>query len=229
MKKKTETKPKAPKMPTEEIGEEVTEARVNSEMNDEEFDRYIDNIMAETDEATGEKNEVQPMAEEKKEESFDDVRQDIKNLINVLNSFIKVAASQSKDVQAPHAEQKPDIAQKAQLYDMLVEQRKRGDAIRKNLFNQENDLKKVYADFDLKKLYNTDPQFKSELDKTGSVYAAYLKMLASNPAMAQGSMKRNFLENGAMPNLSAGSITTSPAGLPDKEFDEYIRNIMGQI
>lgn len=225
MKNKTETKPKAP---TEDIGEEVTKTHTNSEMNDEEFDRYIDNIMAKE---SAEKKDEQQVEVQKKEENFDGVREDIKSLINVMNGFIKAFAAQQMPPvkQMPESDPKLDAAKKAQLYDMLMEKKKRNDAIRKNLFNQENDLKKTYADFDLKKLYNTDQVFKSELDKTGSVYAAYLKTLASNPAAVQSSAGRNFLENGAMPNLAAGSITTSPAGLPDKEFDEYIRNIMGQI
>ncbi len=217
MKKKPETKT------SEEIKEE-TKKNTDAKMNEEEFDQYIDNIMSE-------KSEKDSSSKESADDSLKKLREDFDKLSSTVNKFITACGQKLASMPLKEQTNKEsdfgDIIQKAKMYDMFVAKKRRNDEMRLNLMRQEAEIKKVYGDFDLKKLYNTEPVFKAELDRTGSVYGAYLKLLSGK--LPKGEASRGFIENGAMPNLNSGSITTSPAGLPDKEFDEYIHSILGQI
>ena len=238
MKKKSQTKDSAVLDTVEKEEKNKQQQLPGSQMNEEEFDRYIDNIMAENKpQEQDEQPEEKDVSESAGEDTLLSIKNDIKKLADALGGFMQVVGPKLADkaevfASAPQGVDegaKLDIAKKAQMYDALMRQKQQNESIRRRLFKQAEDLKKSYEDFDLRTLYNTQPDFKSELDRTGSVYGAYLKYLAGKLAATGGiNPSRNFMENGAMPNLSAGSITTSPAGLPDKEFDDYIRNILGQ-
>lgn len=87
-------------------------------------------------------------------------------------------------------------------------------------------IKSLFEDFDIRAVYNSDKEFKKELNKSGSAYFAFLKHLAKK-LKKQGYFAGAFVENGAMPAFAAGDVNASPAGLPDNAFDDYINNIMG--
>ena len=121
-----------------------------------------------------------------------------------------------------------DNIQKIKMLNAMLAEKRRADAMRKHIFAQAEDLKQSFSDFDLKALYNSSPEFKAELDRTRSVYGAYLKYIASKLGNIPAAKPR-FVENGAMPGFTSGSVSASPAALPDKEFDEYIRGILGEL
>lgn len=229
MKKKSENKSIS--------AEAETKEKNVKEMSDAEFDRYIDGIMIE------ENSEAIAQASENQSIMADDIqslREDMNKIIAELGALGEVVRStQAKaenkavpaDVVPAPAQSVPgekvpapvNEADKAKLYDQMMAQQKRYQLFRMKMKEQEDDIKKYFADFNFNLLYDNDPEFKAEFDKMGSVYGAYLKYLARHTAPGRG-----FVENGAMPAMAAGSVSTSPAGLPDKEFDEYIRNILGE-
>ena len=127
----------------------------------------------------------------------------------------------------PIANEPKDI-EKAKMLGAILAERKHRDAMKKHILAQAEDLKKSFSDFDLRSLYNTNPEFKTELDRTRSVYGAYLKYIASKLGNMSDE-KARFMENGAMPGFTSGRINASPAGLPDEEFDEYIHGILGDL
>lgn len=241
MKKKSENK----KLSTQES---MPDNQVDKEMSDEEFDRYIDGIMVEEQEAVEEATDNQsPMADE-----VQSLREDLNSLLENFNALfefvhqvknpeanipaisVKAAPVMPKDktVHIP-LEQQPvaapmNEAEKARLFDSLMAEKKRHEIFRNHMAEQEADIKKDFTDFDFNTLYDSDPVFRAEFDRLGSLYGAYLKYLANKLAAGNYQSVRSFVENGAMPAMATGSISTSPAGLPDKEFEEYIRNIMGE-
>lgn len=193
---------------------QTEETKDKNNMSEEEFDVYIEKIM----------NSDETKPEEKKEQKseLEEIKDDLKKLISSLS-----AMSQSM-AYIPHGKQASAEEQKSKMLDAILAQRKRQDAMRRHIFAQAEDLKKTFSDFDLRALYNTSPEFKKEFDRTRSVYGAYLKYIASKLGNMTASKPR-FMENGAMPGLTSGSVSASPAGLPDKEFDEYIRGILGEL
>lgn len=188
-------------------------------MSEEEFDVYIEKIM---------NNDETVKPEEKKEQKSElgELKDELKKLINSL-SAISQNMAYIPSTKKTSAEEPKDI-QKAKMLQAILAERKRQDAMRKHIFAQAEDLKKTFSDFDLRALYNTSPEFKMELDRTRSVYGAYLKYIASKLGNIPATKPR-FMENGAMPGLTSGSVNSSPAGLPDKEFDEYIHGILGDL
>ncbi len=207
------------------------------EMSDAEFDRYIDGIMIEENsEAIAEASESQAVMADDIQALRDDMNKIIAEL-GALGEAVRSTQAEATDKAVPTqaapvpaqvvpAESLPvpvNEADKAKLYDQMMAQQKRYQLFRMKMKEQEDDIKKYFADFNFNFLYDNDPEFKAEFDKMGSVYGAYLKYLARHTAPGRG-----FVENGAMPAMAAGSVSTSPAGLPDKEFDEYIRNILGE-
>lgn len=229
MKKKSENKSIS--------AEAETKEKNVKEMSDAEFDRYIDGIMIEENsEAIAQASETQSIMAN----DIQSLREDMNKIIAELGALGEVvrstqAKAENKAVQADvvpvpaqsvPGEKVPapvNEADKAKLYDQMMAQQKRYQLFRMKMKEQEDDIKKYFADFNFNLLYDNDPEFKAEFDKMGSVYGAYLKYLARHTAPGRG-----FVENGAMPAMAAGSVSTSPAGLPDKEFDEYIRNILGE-
>lgn len=223
MKKKSENKK------VSAVAENTPEEQVtnHAEMSDEEFDRYINGIMVE------EQGEVLAETVDNQSVMADDIqslRDDVNQLINSIGALSDyVHSKEAKPSVQPQRRVPVSDAEKAKLFDAIMEERKRYAFIRQQMHEQEEDIKKNFADFNFNALYNSDPEFKAEFDKLGSVYGAYLKYLARKlSASGVQAPGRSFVENGAMPAMTAGSITTSPAGLPDKEFDEYIRSIMGE-
>ena len=209
MKKKPETKKIfAEEQETEKV---VETAPVNKEMNDEEFDRYIGDIMVKEDGKEDEKV---------KTDDIQTLRDDVNGLmrkLDILTDFIRKKSTEQKFIGADSSKN----------YDAALKERERKARILKHMQEQENDIKKDFSDFDFRALYSSDPSFKDDFDRLGNLYGAYLKYLAKK--MSPGSKPaRSFVENGAMPSMVAGSISTSPAGLPDSEFEEYIKNIMGE-
>ena len=188
-------------------------------MSEEEFDVYIEKIM---------NNDETVKTEEKKEQKSElgELKDELKKLISSLSAISQNMAYIPPTKQTV-AEEPKDI-QKAKMLQAILAERKRQDAMRKHIFAQAEDLKKTFSDFDLRALYNTSPEFKMELDRTRSVYGAYLKYIASKLGNIPATKPR-FMENGAMPGLTSGSVNASPAGLPDKEFDEYIHGILGDL
>ncbi len=213
--------------------EKTTKEKTANEMSDAEFERYIDGIMIE------EQGEAIAEAADNQAVMADDIqtlREDLNKIISqlgALTEFVhsKEAAPVGENQPVPPVVPAPEAvvpapvndADKAKLYDKMIAEKKRYELFRMRMKEQEEDIKKYFADFNFNFLYDNDPEFKAEFDKMGSVYGAYLKYLARHVAPGRG-----FVENGAMPAMTAGSISTSPAGLPDKEFDEYIRNILGE-
>ena len=232
MKKKSENK-NISAVAEKTTAEKATEEKTVKEMSDAEFERYIDGIMVDEQKAEAE------AVSEKQSLMADDIqvlREDMNKIIAELGALGELVRSNhgeekqiSEKPQAPKAvpaEVKAmpvNDADKAKLYDSMMAQQKRYQLFRQKMKAQEEEIKKYFADFNFKLLYDNDPEFKEEFDKIGSVYGAYLKYLARKTAPGRG-----FVENGAMPAMAAGSVSTSPAGLPDKEFDEYIRNILGE-
>lgn len=217
--------------------ENTAKDKTVKEMSDAEFDRYIDGIMIEENsEAIAEASESQAVMADDIQALRDDMNKIIAEL-GALGEAVRSTQAEEADKAVPTqaapvpaqvvpAESLPvpvNEADKAKLYDQMMAQQKRYQLFRMKMKEQEDDIKKYFADFNFNFLYDNDPEFKAEFDKMGSVYGAYLKYLARHTAQGRG-----FIENGAMPAMAAGSVSTSPAGLPDKEFDEYIRNILGE-
>ena len=217
--------------------ENTAKDKTVKEMSDAEFDRYIDGIMIEENsEAIAEASESQAVMADDIQALRDDMNKIIAEL-GALGEAVRSTQAEATDKAVPTqaapvpaqvipAESVPvpvNEADKAKLYDQMMAQQKRYQLFRMKMKEQEDDIKKYFADFNFNFLYDNDPEFKAEFDKMGSVYGAYLKYLARHTAPVRG-----FVENGAMPAMAAGSVSTSPAGLPDKEFDEYIRNILGE-
>lgn len=202
-----------------QIQEDETKNTSKKAMSEEEFDVYIEKIM---------NNDETVKPEEKKEQKSElgELKDELKKLINSL-SAISQNMAYIPSTKKTSAEEPKDI-QKAKMLQAILAERKRQDAMRKHIFAQAEDLKKTFSDFDLRALYNTSPEFKMELDRTRSVYGAYLKYIASKLGNIPATKPR-FMENGAMPGLTSGSVNASPAGLPDKEFDEYIHGILGDL
>ncbi len=203
-------------------------------MSEKEFDMYIEKIMnnAENPKPENEKKEKKGVNKEKPSE-LDELKGDLRKLINSLSVISENITLAQKNVTnvSPNNSVKPNAQsdiQKAKILNAMLAEKKRADAMRKHLFAQAEDLKSTFSDFDLRTLYNTSPEFKAELDRTRSVYGAYLKYIASKLGNIP-SAKPRFVENGAMPGFTSGSINASPAGLPDKEFDEYIHGILGDL
>lgn len=120
--------------------------------------------------------------------------------------------------------------------------------LRNRLFGEEALIRREDPAFDLKALYEGDPKFKAYLDNTGSVFYAYIRYknaraaevpaaVQTTPQPAQSKPQparpmqqagiRSYNEVGAVPGSSVGRVKTSPAKLPDADFDAYIRKIMG--
>lgn len=197
-------------------------------MSEEEFDVYIEKIMN-SDETVKPEEKKEKKAKEQKSE-LGELKEDLKRIMNSLSAISDNMAKNAAYIPATKqaAATAPNDMEKAKMLHAILAERKRADAMRKHLFAQAEDLKNTFSDFDLKVLYNTSPEFKAELDRTRSVYGAYLKYIASKLGSIPSSKPR-FMENGAMPGLTSGSINASPAGLPDKEFDEYIHGILGDL
>ncbi len=226
--KKTQTKKKS-------VEEKVKapDQTFENNMNEEEFERYIDSIMADDADESSAPEEVAPDEVQAENEDIISIKEQLGTLSAAVNDLVKLVGLMGADkagtAQTQEQTINDDMATKAQMYDRMMKKKLQDEAVKRRLFDQEADIRKLYGDFDLRVLYNTHPLFRAELERTGSVYGAYLKYLADKLSTADnGALRRSFLENGVMPNLSAGSVSTSPAGLPDKEFDEYIRNILGQ-
>ncbi len=217
--------------------ENTSKEKTVKEMSDAEFERYIDGIMVDE-----QKDEVDAVSENQSmmAEDIQTLREDMNKIIAELGALRDVVASKQTKEETAHSDVKAidpkavpvsaqaeslpvNEADKAKLYDRMMAQQKRYQLFRQKMKEQEEDIKKYFADFNFNYLYDNEPEFKAEFDKMGSVYGAYLKYLARHTAPGRG-----FVENGAMPAMAAGSVSTSPAGLPDKEFDEYIRNILGE-
>ena len=192
-------------------------------MSEEEFDVYIEKIM---------NNDETVKPEEKKEQKSElsELKEDLKRIMNSLSAITDNMAKNAAYIPPTKqtAAEEPKDIQKAKMLQAILAERKRQDAMRKHIFAQAEDLKKTFSDFDLRALYNTSPEFKAEFDRTRSVYGAYLKYIASKLGNIPATKPR-FMENGAMPGLTSGSVNASPAGLPDKEFDEYIHGILGDL
>ncbi len=196
-------------------------------MSEEEFDVYIEKIMSNDEAATPEAKKENKEKEVKEEKSeLGELKEDLKRIINSLSAISNNMAYIPANKQT--AANEPKDIQRAKMLGAILAERKRQDAMRKHIFAQAEDLKKTFSDFDLRALYNSSPEFKAELDRTRSVYGAYLKYIASKLGNIPATKPR-FIENGAMPGLTSGSVNASPAGLPDKEFDEYIHQILGDL
>ena len=197
--------------------------------------KNIDKIMnkSENSEPETEKKETEEKeVNEEKNTELAEIKADINKLAKSISIISSNIAAMQKDVvnDAPNQKQPnaQDNIQKIKMLNAMLAEKRRADAMRKHIFAQAEDLKQSFSDFDLKALYNSSPEFKAELDRTRSVYGAYLKYIASKLGNIPAAKPR-FVENGAMPGFTSGSVSASPAALPDKEFDEYIRGILGEL
>lgn len=137
----------------------------------------------------------------------------------------------SEDEYVAHSE----TERKVKAYDAMQEQQKRVTEVRTRLFSEAEQIKQTDKGFDLQSVYDTDAEFKADLDNTGSVYLAYANMVKRNAAKATkrtspapaAKAKRAFKE-GAVSTTASGRVTTSAADLSDEEFDKYINNIMNE-
>ena len=120
-------------------------------------------------------------------------------------------------------------SRKIKAYDMMEAERKKIADIREKLFAEESRIKETDKDFDLQKVYNEDEQFKADLKSSDSVFFAYANYVRRKSQKTQDAPKkseRSFHEEAATTTTSGG-VKGSAVNLPDKEFDEYIRKIMG--
>ncbi len=102
-----------------------------------------------------------------------------------------------------------------------TEQQEKIQAVRNRLFSEAETIKEHDGAFDLQRLYDTNEKFRNELEKTGSVYKAYLALRSERKS-------RSFKESGSEP-LSSGRVSSSPADLSDEDFDKYIKKIEGNL
>ena len=136
----------------------------------------------------------------------------------------------SEDEYRSHSEKE----KKVKAYDAMQEQQQRVADVRTRLFFEAEQIKQNDKSFDLQKVYDSDAQFKTDLDNTGSVYLAYAnltKRQATKPAAkktAPAPNKQRSFKEGAVSTTATGRVKTSAADLSDEEFDKYINNIMNE-
>ncbi len=137
----------------------------------------------------------------------------------------------SEDEYMAHSE----TERKVKAYDAMQEQQKRVVEVRARLFGEAEQIKQTDKGFDLQSVYDTDAEFKTDLDNTGSVYLAYANMVKRNAtkatkktAPAPAAKARRAFKEGAVSTTASGRVTTSAADLSDEEFDKYINNIMNE-
>jgi hypothetical protein len=135
----------------------------------------------------------------------------------------------SEDEYVAHSE----TERKVKAYDAMQEQQKKISETRSRLFGEAEQIKLTDKGFDLQSAYDTDAEFKADLDNTGSVYLAYANMVKRNATKATKKTapapvtktKRAFKE-GAVSTTAGGRVKTSAADLSDDEFDKYIKEIL---
>ena len=153
---------------------------------------------------------------------------DEKTALELFDNQILQQKAESEGVTAEEYKKKSTIAAKAKAYDDIQAKNAEVETQRKRLFTEESNIKSSNPAFDLRKMYATDPAFKSDLDQSGSAYANYVNR-KSNPSEKPpaAKKKRDFTESGSNPSASAGRVSTSPADLSDKDFEDYIKKIEG--
>lgn len=141
-------------------------------------------------------------------------------------------------------------ARKAKAYDKQMEYQERVEQERQRLISEAEQIKSDDKTFDLLKVYNSDKDFKADLDRTGSVYLAYANYVKRLPQSAEPTApseselamrvsagqekmsvpsKRSFKEGGTAKSSSRGRVSSSPADLSDDDFEEYIKKIEGNL
>jgi len=105
------------------------------------------------------------------------------------------------------------------------------NSIRKLLDFEKAVIQKKDANFNVYETYYSDPMFRKDLDESGSMILAYMNLLERNAAKPaqppqKNSAHRSYIEVGAEPGATSGTVRTSPADLPDEEFEKYLKNIM---
>ena len=132
-----------------------------------------------------------------------------------------------------------DMERKAKAYDAYAKQQQAVQSLRNRLFAEADQIRQTDSGFDLQAVYDSDSDFKADLDRTGSVYLAYAnktKRDAAKPqqkkvttvAPAQKQQKQRVFREGALSTSASGRVNTSPADLSDEEFEKYIENIKNQ-
>lgn len=108
-----------------------------------------------------------------------------------------------------------------------------GEIIKKRIDFEKSLIQKKDPDFNVYEAYYSDPQFKKDVDESGCVAFAYMNLIERNALMAGKKLRkqppqRSYIEVGAESGTTSGTVRTSPADLPDDEFEKYLKNIMNQ-
>lgn len=125
------------------------------------------------------------------------------------------------------------LEKKAGKYDELMQQQaaaeaerlakeSRSNAIRSRLFSEADIIKKTDKSFNLQKLYDSDDDFKKDLEESGSVFLAYTRM------KSRLGKHGSFRESGSS-DMAAGHVSATAADLSDSEFEKYINKIQGNL
>lgn len=112
-------------------------------------------------------------------------------------------------------------------------ERMSGELIKKRIEFEKSLIRKKDPDFNVYEAYYSDPEFKKDIDESGCVALAYMNLLERNALNTAAKRRRNpqqrsYIEVGAGPGTTSGTVRTSPADLPDDEFEKYLKNIMNQ-
>ncbi|MBP3361791.1 MAG: hypothetical protein J6N52_13105 [Clostridia bacterium] len=240
-----------------------------AQMSDEEFERHIDDIMSGANKASGKepfmvfqteadylRHMEQKLAEKTKEN--DGIGRKYELLVGYLKDFYGVQTDEeaidifekqlNEEKNGEKQENRQNPAENTERDDKPSKSSVPQDdtpgqdavtSMRNRLFGEEALIRRDDPDFNLRSLYNSDSEFREDVNSTGSVYYAYIRYKNRNKAQKleaqpmQGPAtpapkKRSYNEVGAVPGSAMGRIKTSPAKLPDADFDEYIKKIMGE-
>ena len=156
--------------------------------------------------------------------------EDDKEAVKLFTEQMTAQKAAEANLSVDDYKKEQETQKKARAYDDMQNENKQIEDTRNRLFAEESQIQSSDKGFDLRSVYNSDTQFKNDLDSSGSVffaYANYIRRSASAPktvAKAEPPKSRSFNEVGTRPT-TAGRVDSSPADLSDEEFEAYIRKI----
>lgn len=119
--------------------------------------------------------------------------------------------------------------QKIKAYDALIAEKQQRNNLRGRLYAEAGRIRENDSTFDLQSVYNSDAEFKRDLEQSGSVFFAYSQLVQraakKTSAAPAEKNKRTFSEEGATP-ARKGQVSTSAANMTDEDFEAYIKNIL---